>query len=185
MLRFAPICGAIVFAAYLIISRKIIPQISCSNAREPAHSYNFVQRDRARSRHAASCASRWPTTGRSRSAPPKGCRMASSPRLLQTGVFLFLVADIFADQLFVSAHCRAKYPLSPKGLTREPAFPFRVNARQMDRALAIDIPNHLRDQIFRRKSDHHVNVIGHQMPLLYSAFLVRGQLLEHLSKVRA
>jgi hypothetical protein len=36
----------------------------------------------------------------------------------------------------------------------------------MDRALALDVPHDLGDGVFGRNRDHHVHVIGHQMPLL-------------------
>ena len=53
----------------------------------------------------------------------------------------------------------------------------------MDRTLALDKPDHLRDRIFRWNRDHHVNVIRHQMTFLDSAFLLQRQLTEHLAEM--
>src|SRR5262245_16478648 len=49
--------------------------------------------------------------------------------------------------------------------------------------LTLDEADHLRHRVFRRDQDQHVHVIRLQMPLLYPAFLLRGQLVEHFPKV--
>src|SRR6476620_2840037 len=67
---------------------------------------------------------------------------------------------------FVSTDRRYKISPSPEVLAREIALPLAINTGQMDGALAFDIADHLRDRIFRRDRDHHVNVIRHQMAFL-------------------
>ena len=53
----------------------------------------------------------------------------------------------------------------------------------MDRALALDETDHLRNRIFRWDGNHHVNVVGHQVPLFDSALLLLRQFPKHLSEV--
>src|SRR6202790_220925 len=53
----------------------------------------------------------------------------------------------------------------------------------MDRTLALDKPNHLRDRVCRWNRDHHVNVIRHQMAFFNLAFLLQRQLAEDLAEM--
>jgi hypothetical protein len=46
----------------------------------------------------------------------------------------------------------------------------------MDRTLALDKSDHLRDRVFWWNRDHHVNVIQHEMAFFDSAFLLQGEL---------
>lgn len=55
----------------------------------------------------------------------------------------------------------------------------------MDRTLTFDVSNHLRNSVFRRNCDHHMHVIGQQMPLFDPAFLLNRQLSEHFAKMVA
>ena len=55
----------------------------------------------------------------------------------------------------------------------------------MCRTLSLQITDHLRDRIFRRNRDHHMHVIGHQMPFLDLTFLLSRQPPEHLDKLLA
>src|SRR4029077_2100095 len=73
-----------------------------------------------------------------------------------------------------------KYPLAQK------CWPVKlraINTGQMDSALAFNIADHLRDRIFRRDRDHHVNVIRHQMAFLDSAFLLHRQLAKRFPEM--
>ena len=58
-----------------------------------------------------------------------------------------------------------------------------VQAGQVNRALPLDEPDHLRHRVLRRDRQQNVNVIGHQLPFFDLAFLLRRQLAEHLAKV--
>src|SRR6476660_8207222 len=71
----------------------------------------------------------------------------------------------------------------PEVLAREIALPLAINTGQMDGALAFDIADHLRDRVFRRDRDHHVNVIRDQMAFLDSAFLLHRQLAKHFPEM--
>src|SRR5258705_7433611 len=55
----------------------------------------------------------------------------------------------------------------------------------MDRTLALDKSDHLRDRIFWWNRNHHVNVIQHKMAFFDSAFLLQRQLAEDIAKMRS
>src|ERR1700682_2130038 len=76
-----------------------------------------------------------------------------------------------------------KYPLAQKCWPTKLRFFSPVHPGQMDRAFTLDVPDHLRDRIFRRNRDHHVNVIRHEMAFFDSAFLLQRQLTEHLAEM--
>ncbi len=74
-------------------------------------------------------------------------------------------------------------PSGPKMLPHElpPSLP--IHTRQMDCALSLDVPHHLRHCVLRRDRDHHVHVIAHQMPFLDSALLLHRESAKQLPKV--
>ena len=69
--------------------------------------------------------------------------------MLQPLIFHFLALDVFPDRSFVSPHGRDEISSRSEMLPYKIAPPFPVNAGQMDRTLALDISNHLRDRVFR------------------------------------
>ena len=50
-------------------------------------------------------------------------------------------------------------------------------------ALALQEPDHLRYRVFRRYRDQHVHVVGEQVAFLDAALLLLGELSEHRPKV--
>jgi hypothetical protein len=50
-------------------------------------------------------------------------------------------------------------------------------------ALSLNKTNDLRNSIFRRDRDHHVNMVGHQMLLLDPALLLFSQFSEYIPKI--
>ena len=58
-----------------------------------------------------------------------------------------------------------------------------IHPRQMNRALTLDIPDHLRHRILRRDRNHHVHVIRHQVPFFDSTLLLFRELSKHLTKM--
>src|SRR5215211_9397495 len=68
-------------------------------------------------------------------------------------------------------------------LTDEIALALSVYPGQVDCALAFNIPDHLQHRIFRRNRNHHVDMIGHQMPFFNPTFLLCGQSAEQLTKM--
>ena len=51
--------------------------------------------------------------------------------------------------------------------------------RNVDRSFPLHKPHHLRRRILRRYRDQHVDVIGHQMPLVDFAFPLPGQVFKY------
>jgi hypothetical protein len=103
--------------------------------------------------------------------------------LVQTLVLLFLVADIVPYHLFIPPDRRYKIPARPETLTDKIPPVLAIHPRQMDGALSLDEANHLRNGVLWRDRDQHVNMIGHQMPLLDPALLLLGKLTEYLPKI--
>ena len=68
-------------------------------------------------------------------------------------------------------------------LAREIPFRFAIDSRQMNGALSLDESDDLRHRILRWYRQQHVHVVGHQMPLLDPALLLRSQFLEHVPEV--
>jgi hypothetical protein len=68
-------------------------------------------------------------------------------------------------------------------LPYEVALPLPVDTGQVDGALALDLPDHLRNRVFRRNRYHHVNMVGHQMPLLDPARRLHRQSAEDLPEM--
>src|SRR5260370_7958413 len=55
----------------------------------------------------------------------------------------------------------------------------------MNRTLALDKSDHLRDRVFWWNRNHHVNVIQHEMAFFDSAFLLQRQLAEDIADMRS
>src|SRR5258707_9110644 len=104
-------------------------------------------------------------------------------QLLQTVVFRLLVLDVGPDRLFIAPDRGDEKPASPEALADEIPFPLTIYAGNVDRALALDEPDHLRHRVFRRNHDQHMHVIRLNMPLLDPAFLLQSQLVEDFPKV--
>ena len=68
-------------------------------------------------------------------------------------------------------------------MTDKPALSLAINSREVDCALAFDVPDHLTDRIFRRYRQQHVNVVRHQMPFFDAAFPLFGQLPEYRTEM--
>src|SRR5215472_8280797 len=71
----------------------------------------------------------------------------------------------------------------PEMLPYEIALPLAVDTGQMDSALPFNVRDHFRHRIFRWNRNHHVNMVGHQMPLLDPALLLHCQSAEHLPEM--
>jgi hypothetical protein len=54
-------------------------------------------------------------------------------------------------------------------------LPSTIGAGNVDRTLALDVPDHLGDGIFRRNCDQHVHMVEQKAPFQDLAFLVPGQ----------
>ena len=76
-----------------------------------------------------------------------------------------------------------KYP-RPEVLTHEVVLSLPVNP-EMDRAFALDEPDHLRYRVLRRNRDHHVHMIRHQVPFFDLRLHLSRELVEHLGEIPA
>src|SRR6478609_4266768 len=90
--------------------------------------------------------------------------LAPQLHLLQSHIFSLLVLDVFADHCFIAPHRRHKVAARPEMLPYKASLPLRVHPRQMDRALALDEPHHLRHSILRWNRNEHVYRVGHHVP---------------------
>jgi hypothetical protein len=85
--------------------------------------------------------------------------------LFEPLIFLLLVADVSADRVLVATNRVDEESSSPKMPPYEIAFALSIDPGQMNRALALDIPDDLRHRIFRRYRQQHVHVIGPRLSL--------------------
>ena len=79
--------------------------------------------------------------------------------LLDSLVLGLLVADVPADDCFVSPYGRDEVATRPEMLSNEVTLPIHERSRDVDRALALDEPDDVRDRVLRRDRDQHVDVI--------------------------
>jgi hypothetical protein len=68
-------------------------------------------------------------------------------------------------------------------LTYEIPLPLSVHPRQMDRALALDKSNHLRDRVLGRYRNHHMHMIRPQMSFFYLTLLLLCQPSEYFPQM--
>ena len=105
--------------------------------------------------------------------------------MLNALILLLLATDVVSDLGLVAAYRRDKVPPRPKVLAHEVPPALGVCARDVDRALALEVPDHLRDRVLRRDRDQHMHMIQHQMPLFDPALLVLSERPKHLPQVAA
>src|SRR4029450_7953105 len=94
-----------------------------------------------------------------------------------------LLADVFPDHRPLSTAGRDEVSPGPELLPHEVALPLSIDPCKVDSALALDVPDHLRHRIFGRDRYHHVNMVGHQMPLFDPALLLYCQSAEHFPEM--
>jgi len=108
--------------------------------------------------------------------------------LVDPPVLRLLMPDVLADSYFVPTYGRYEVATCPEVLPDEIALLLQILPRDLDRALAFDVADHLRHRVLRRDRDQHVHVVGHQMPLLDGTPLVlrkRSQELTDMSTQRS
>lgn len=71
----------------------------------------------------------------------------------------------------------------PKMLPHVVPLPAGELPRDMNRALPLDLSDHLRDRVLRRNRDHHVHVVSHQVAFFDLAFLLSRQPVKYLAQV--
>jgi hypothetical protein len=77
-------------------------------------------------------------------------KVASTPhiQLIEARVFGLLLPDVFSDHRFASTNGRDEVSPGPEVRPYEVALPLPVNTRQVDGALPLDVPDHLRNAYF-------------------------------------
>ena len=82
--------------------------------------------------------------------PPEGGGDLHQPKLVEAIVFLLLPSNVFPDHAFVSTDGRHKVSARPEVLADEIPLPLSERPRDVNRALSLDVPDHLRDRVLRR-----------------------------------
>ena len=120
-------------------------------------------------------------------------------QVVQPTIFFFLLLDVFPDGGFISAYCRNIIASCPELLT--PDLPVRCTQTgvppagheipgDVDRALTLHIPHHVRNSILWGDGDQHtclcvarrqVHMIQPQMAFLHPALSLTHQLSKYLS----
>jgi len=117
-------------------------------------------------------------------SPLKGAALYQV-HLVDSTIFLILAADVLPNHRLITAYRGDEVSARPEVLPDEVALALHVRSRDVDRALTLYVPHHLRYRILRWDRDHHVYMIRHQMPFLDPALLLLGQSPEHLPKLQA
>ncbi len=90
--------------------------------------------------------------------------------------------DVLAHRLLVTPYSREEVAARPKVLADKIPLPASERASDVDRALALDVPDHLRYRVLRRDRDHHVYMVHLQVPFFDLALPLPGQRVEHLTQ---
>src|ERR1700723_1306107 len=114
---------------------------------------------------------------------PSVAASESQVQLFQALVFLLLLLDVRSDHRLVSSHGRHEIPSCPEMLPDKIPLALSVDARQVDRALSLDKPDHLRHRVFRRYRNQHVYMVAHQMAFFNPALLLLSQLPKYLPEM--
>src|SRR5271165_4923569 len=93
-------------------------------------------------------------------------------QLVQSLVLFLLVLDVVTNDPLIAPDRRNEISPGPKVPPDEASVALAIDPSQMDRALALDIPHDLADRVLGRDRQHHVNVVGQQMPLFDPALSV-------------
>ncbi len=87
-------------------------------------------------------------------------------------VLIFLVTDVRSNNALVQSNRRNKIASRPKMLTGKVLLSPAKPARNLNRALPLQVPDHVRHRVLRRNADAYMNVIAHQMTFDNLRFLV-------------
>ncbi len=96
----------------------------------------------------------------------------------QSAAFLGVIDS---DKLLISSDCRDKIAPCPKLRSGKVSHLSFYILSYPYRTLSFQESDNLRYRILRRYRNQHVNVVGHQMPLLYHALLTFCQIVKHRS----
>jgi hypothetical protein len=86
------------------------------------------------------------------------------------------------DRLFVASNRAHEITARPEALPHEIALSFAVRPRQMDRALSLDVPDHVRHRVLWWDRQKHVNMVRKQMPLFDLRFFLSRKLTKNFAQ---
>jgi len=109
--------------------------------------------------------------------------LSSHVRLIDSIVFLLLIADGVSNRDLVSADSKYKASARTEASSGVILLLLLTHSRQMDRALVNDEPHHRSHGILWRDRSHHVNMVGQEMPFFNEAFFLLGQPSENLAQM--
>jgi hypothetical protein len=95
-------------------------------------------------------------------------------QLLQPAVLRLLRLNVAPHGLLIVADRRHKIPPGPEVFPHKIPLPPPIRPGNMNGALALQLPYHLRHRILGGNRQHHVHVIGLQMPLFDPALFLAG-----------
>ena len=104
-------------------------------------------------------------------------------QLIYSAIFLFLVSDIGSNYFLVSSNCRGKIASGPEMLPDIIPTSSAILSGYVNRALSFDKTYYLGHRILRWYRDHHMDMIGHQVPLLDQTFSLSCQSMENFSQL--
>ena len=97
-------------------------------------------------------------------------------------VFLLLALDVLPNCFLVAPNRADKITAGPEALPREIALSFAIDPRQMDGALTLDLPDHVRHRVFWWDRQKHVNMVREQMTLFDLRFFLSRKLAKNLAQ---
>jgi len=106
-------------------------------------------------------------------------------QLIQTFVFAFLLFDVLADGLFVSAYGGHEVSPGPEANASEVLFSPKERPCNVDGALAFDVAHHLSNRVLRWNRDEHVDMVRHEVPFQNLTLPLPSQLSEDLAQIPA
>ena len=98
--------------------------------------------------------------------------------LIEPTILFFLCLDICPERRLINSNSRNEIPTSPEMLTYKILSPPQKHPRNLNGALPLDKPYHLRNSILGRNRNQHVNMIGEQMPFQNLTLLPLREVLE-------
>ena len=117
--------------------------------------------------------------------PPKAADLPAELHLIVALVLGFLVPDIGPYHVLVEPNGRNEITARPKMLSREIAFSTAEFARDLNRALALEVAHHIGNRLLRRDADANVDVIPHQVAFHDLRLLVPGEVVKYCPEVAA
>jgi hypothetical protein len=103
--------------------------------------------------------------------------------LIEPTILFFLSPYVLSDRLLIHANGGNKIPPGPEMLPRKVLPLSQVHSRNLDGALPLEKPYHLRNPILGRNRHQHVHRVGLQMPFYDLTLLLKGMVLEPWPKL--